>query len=107
MYQYKARIVNIVDGDTVDAEVDLGFRLTAKLRLRLLGINAPEMRSKDEARCLKALEARSTLSALILEATVVIETQKPDAFGRYLANIWLRDININEEMIRLGMAEAY
>lgn len=57
MYTYKAKIVNVVDGDTVDAQVDLGFNIQANVRLRFAGINTAELRSNDP----KAQEAKNLL----------------------------------------------
>ena len=47
MYEYRAKLIKIIDGDTIDVKIDLGFGISLKKRVRLFGINAPETRSKD------------------------------------------------------------
>jgi micrococcal nuclease len=87
-YTYKARIENVVDGDTVDAVVDVGFKMTAKLRLRLLGVNTPELKSSVPEERVKANQAKDYTTASLHGKDVIIKTQKSDAFGRYLATIY-------------------
>ena len=99
LYNYKAKIIKVVDGDTVDAIIDAGFTLRFTERLRLLGINAPEMRSPDPAIRVKAKEAKVFLEGLILNKDVFIHTEKDDAFGRYLAQIYLDGDDLNNLII--------
>jgi micrococcal nuclease len=93
-YTYKARITNVVDGDTVDAVVDVGFKMTAMLRLRLLGVNTPELKSSDPVERQKAMQAKDYVYASLMNQDVIIKTQKSDAFGRYLATIYFRVGNV-------------
>jgi endonuclease YncB( thermonuclease family) len=74
-------ITNVVDGDTFDATVDLGFHIYTKLRFRLLGINAVEINHPDGKR------AKQLLSDLILNQTLVVPVSKPDKYGRWLASM--------------------
>lgn len=104
IFCYSAYVYNVVDGDTVDAEVDVGFKLTAKLRFRLLGIDAPEKRGPSRGAGLVATE---WMKDKVLGKKVVIETAKGDSFGRWLATIYLDGENINELMIREGQAVPY
>lgn len=107
VYTYRATITNVVDGDTVDARVDLGFGVSMLMRLRLTGINAPEVTGESQE---AGIEAKEWLSSTLLTKDVVIETSKDrkgrdrkDKWSRYLAVIWLDGVNINEELIAKGM----
>lgn len=86
-YIYKAKITNIVDGDTFDAVVDVGFKMTTVQRLRLLGVNTAEVNSKVESERQLALEAKQYGIDNLLNKEVIINTAKSDSFGRYLASI--------------------
>lgn len=107
LYNYKAEITNVVDGDTVDAVIDLGFRMSATHRLRLLGINAPEKNSSDPLIRAQALKSRDALCSYLVSRDVTIHTEKSDAFGRYLAIIYVGDLNVNEAMVRNGFAVPF
>jgi len=109
MYQYKATVVNVVDGDTVDAVIDLGFHISVKIRFRLFGINTPEMH-KDTLVQAKAAKAR--VEALLLNKECMADTYKPDKYGRWLANFIVVDstgnaINVNQILIQEGLAVEY
>ena len=89
---YYAKVVNVVDGDTVDALVDLGFSNYQKIRFRLLGINAPETRlgintTIEEKR--KGIAVKDWLESILLDRDVVVYSQKTGKFGRYLAAIYV------------------
>jgi endonuclease YncB( thermonuclease family) len=77
------------------------------MRLRLLGIDTAELNSKDLAEREKALAAKTYLVQELLNKTVLIRTEKSDAFGRYLAVIILDDRNINDELLQKGLAEPF
>ena len=111
-YTYKAYVTRIIDGDTVDAAVDVGFRLTAKLRLRLSGINTPELQSSDTGIRKLAQDARTVVAASLFEKDVIIKTQKSDAFGRYLATIFIQQpdgswLDFNADLITKGLAVPF
>lgn len=102
MFEYKATVVNIVDGDTVDAQIDLGFKLTTHQRLRIARIDTPE-RGKTGF-----LEATEALRNLLLNKKVIIRTEKASKWGYYLAEILLEDsTNISDKMIEGGFAKPY
>ena len=91
LYHYKALITSVVDGDTATADIDLGWSVIVKSqRLRLIGINAPEMKLPDNT---SAIAARDYLSSLILNKEVLIATHKDrkEKYGRFLAEIWLQE----------------
>jgi micrococcal nuclease len=108
-YTYRAIITNAVDGDTVDANVDLGFGASLTMRLRLLGVNAPEVVGEDRA---AGMAAETWLAERLVGRQVMIETHKDrkgrdrkDKWSRYLAVIWLDGININAELVGKGHAK--
>ena len=115
MYQYKARVVRVVDGDTIDCIVDLGFGImygneSAPVRFRLAGINAPEVRlgpKTDEAEKQRGLQAKAWLASLVEGHWCELRTEKDDKgkFGRYLAYVIFADTNLNEAMVEEGLAE--
>jgi micrococcal nuclease len=89
VYDYDATVINVVDGDTFDAQLQLGFYLTATLRLRVLGINAPEMHGPSHE---AGAAAKAFAGSLLREgAKVVLHTEKSDDFGRWLAKVTLPD----------------
>jgi micrococcal nuclease len=104
MYDYKAKIINVVDGDTVDAEIDVGFKMKTIQRLRMNRINTREMHDKDEAKRALAIQAKQFTSKTLLGKDVVLITSKSDAFGRWLAEIVLDDINFNNLLLENGLA---
>lgn len=109
MFEYRAQLIKVVDGDTVDVSVDLGFRLHQDMRLRLLGINTPELLSKSETERLAAQAARDYLRGLLEGKSLRIQTHKDgqDKYGRYLAVIFVDDLNVNQDLIKAGHGVPY
>ena len=111
LYNYKGTVTNVVDGDTVDVLIDVGFHLSFKTRVRLLGINTPEMNAKDEATRTAAQAAKNFTTAHLLNSQVKLHTEKADAFGRYLAVIYLVkdgiEINFNDLLVKDGYAVIF
>lgn len=109
MFTYKAEIIKVVDGDTVDAIVDLGFRVSIKMRFRLAGIDTAELKSKDAELKVLANDAKKFMTDLLLNKTVIIETEKTDKYGRWLATIRLSPDakSINEQLIEANLAKSY
>jgi micrococcal nuclease len=91
MYNYKATLMRVVDGDTIDAEIDLGFKIFIKERIRLMGIDTPESRTRNLAEKSWGKAASARLSELLAEAdgkfTLVTKMQKKGKFGRILGTI--------------------
>ena len=104
MFSYSTKIISIYDGDTLDAEVDLGFNLKFKIKLRLFGINCPEMRGKEKS---KGIQSRDWLRGEILDKVVQLDTirDKQGKYGRYLAIIYYNGVNINNELVKQKLAE--
>jgi len=91
MYQYKAKLIKVVDGDTIDALIDCGFSTFKKERVRLFGIDAPESRTRDKAEKKRGLAAKARLKELIKDGKneFIIETSidKKGKYGRLLGKI--------------------
>ncbi len=106
MYHYKAKIIDVYDGDTVTALVDLGFLHFQEMKLRLYGINTPELRGEERER---GLAARDVLRDMVLDKEVQIRSykDKQGKYGRYLANIMLGDLDVNVWLVDNGYAEEY
>jgi micrococcal nuclease len=100
-----ATVTEVVDGDTIDAAIDLGFRVRYDVRVRLAGIDAPEVRAKGP----EGEAARDWLRARLPVGTpVVLVTDKPsDKYGRYLAWVFEGLDNVNAEIVAAGHARPY
>lgn len=86
MYQYKARLVRCVDGDTADLDVDLGFHLTVRIRGRLLGVNTPERGKTDYKKATVMLE-NLIAGECDEEGFFTVQTEKTGKYGRWLVEI--------------------
>jgi micrococcal nuclease len=104
---FDAKVINVVDGDTIDVVIDLGFSMTTQQRLRLYGIDTMETNSKDPLLKENGLSAKKFVSDSVLNQDVTIHTFKPDKYGRYLANVYFKDMFVNEELKRRGLAKEY
>lgn len=110
MYEYNCGITRVVDGDTVDAEIDLGFDIIYKSRVRLYGIDTPESRTRDLDEKARGKLAAKFLSDAILHAdTLVIQTKldKKGKFGRVLGVLVADGVDLNQALIDNHLAVAY
>ena len=114
MFEYYVKeVTNVVDGDTIDVVIDLGFDISFTSRVRLAGIDTPESRTSDKAEKVLGLESKEYLKKAIKAAkTVVIKTEKMDSsekYGRILGWVYLDGSgnSINNEMIEKGYAWGY
>ena len=114
MYEYRVKkVLKVVDGDTIDVDIDLGFDISYTQRVRLAGIDTPESRTTDKKEKALGLEVKDRLNKAIDAATnVVIKTEKPDSsekYGRILGWVFLDDnkISINQTLIDEGYAWGY
>ncbi len=107
-YTYKAMVVNVVDGDTLDADIDVGFHMVSRQRLRLARVDAAETNSRDSAERIKAQAAKAFVIVTVMGRQVIVQTTKTDSFGRYLAELWYEDItdqhNLSDELIASGVS---
>jgi len=114
MYEYHVKkVTNVVDGDTIDVDIDLGFDISFSSRVRLAGIDTPESRTTDKAEKVLGLEAKEYVKSKIKDAkVVVIKTEKMDSsekYGRILGWLFLdgSKVSVNEQMIADGYAWGY
>jgi micrococcal nuclease len=111
MYKYRAKMVKIIDGDTLDALVDLGFDVQIRRRIRLKGINAPESRTKDLAEKKLGLAAKRRLEELLgpSEGVFVLISHGLGKYGRCLGEIFVEEgeESINQQLINEGHAREY
>jgi len=114
MYQYYVReLKSVVDGDTIDVVIDLGFNVLFQQRVRLAGIDTPESRTSDKFEKTLGIESKEYLKKQLKEAkSIVIKTEKMDSsekYGRILGWLYVNDDteSINDKMINDGYAWAY
>jgi micrococcal nuclease len=114
MYEYRVKkLMNVIDGDTIDVDIDLGFDISLARRVRMAGIDTPESRTTDKAEKVLGLESKEYLKKMMKDAkTIVIKTQLPDSsekYGRILGWVYIdgADKSINEQMIEDGYAWGY
>jgi micrococcal nuclease len=114
MYEYYVKKVeNVVDGDTIDVLIDLGFDILFASRVRLAGIDTPESRTRDLAEKALGLESKEYLKKVLKDAkSVVIKTEKMNSsekYGRILGWLYINGdtVSVNDIMINDGYAWGY
>jgi len=110
MYEYNCKIVRVVDGDTVDVDIDLGFNhWIHDERIRLFGVDCPECRSRDPEEKAAGLAAKDYVKGLLHDGgTYTLTTKEKGKFGRYLGVIQLTDkTSINAALVKERFAVAY
>ena len=111
MYEYRCKLIRVIDGDTMDIDIDLGFGVWLKgERVRLYGIDTPESRTRDLEEKRYGLAAKAFATKFLDDEWLVLKTKEYDAkgkFGRILGELWYNDININQKMIKEYHAVAY
>tara|TARA_B100001939_G_C16938511_1_gene617236 strand:- start:1044 stop:1391 length:348 start_codon:yes stop_codon:yes gene_type:complete len=109
LYYYNATVDKVVDGDTIDVTIDLGFNVWIKERLRLYGLNTPETRTKDLEEKERGLKAKKYVENQVNSNSGQIQVLSlgRGKYGRVLAEIWVGKNNINELLISNGHAEVY
>lgn len=115
MYEYKAKLLKVVDGDTVDVDIDLGFGVWLHdERVRIMGIDTPESRTRDKVEKVFGLAAKARLKELLANDTILKTFAAKDGedmkgkFGRILGDFILEDDSlVTEIMIKEGHAVAY
>ena len=116
-YIYRAKLDRVVDGDTIDAMIDVGFDIWVKKRIRFKGIDTWESRTRDLAEKAKGLEAKARLIELLDKVSSKpgffrIKSYGVGKYGRLLGEIFIMDkdenqININNKLIEEGHAYVY
>ena len=107
MYEYKAYVSRVYDGDTITVDIDLGFGIVIKSqKIRLVRINAPEIRGDERQ---TGLVSRDALRDKIGNKWVTIKTSKDKKgkYGRWLGEVWIENVCVNDWLISEGLAEVY
>ena len=122
MFEYKIKVLRVIDGDTVDAMVDLGFSVHRKIRIRMYGINTPESRTRDLAEKELGLQAKARLKEIVEsnEDNIVLKSYGVGKYGRCLGELFysvmfgdewdeheLKKESINKQLIAEGHAVQY
>ena len=117
MYTYKIKLDRVVDGDTIDAYIDLGFKVSVKKRIRFKGINTPESRTRDLEEKARGLAAKDRLKAILDGAnTIQLTSHGVGKYGRCLGELFVDVVdgqekltleNVNELLIKEGHAVEY
>jgi micrococcal nuclease len=113
-YVYRIKSVSrVVDGDTIDADIDLGFDISLTKRIRLAGVDTPESRTIDKAEKALGLDAKNWLKHRLEEVKgIIIRTELPDStekYGRIIGHLYINgeEVSLNNQMITEGYALAY
>jgi micrococcal nuclease len=108
MYEYRVKSVDrIIDGDTVDVTLDLGFGIFKKERCRIAGIDTPEKRTRDLREKKLGLDATHYAEQWFSEGDIIIRTEKDGKYGRMLAWVYRGDECFNHKIIEDGYALEY
>jgi micrococcal nuclease len=118
MYRYNAKLIRVVDGDTIDADIDLGFDVHVKKRIRLAGINAPESRTRNKVEKKLGLAAKERLIDILDGAAncFELESEELGKYGRVLGRLHinklagkevLTQVCINDTLVKEGHAVVY
>lgn len=106
-YIYKALVTGVYDGDTITVDIDFGMNIWRRdVKLRLARIDTPELRGEERP---KGLLVRDYVRDLILNKYVIIKTIKDSTgkYGRYLAEVFINDLHLNNHLVEKGMAVKY
>ena len=109
MYEYKAQLIRVIDGDTLDCRIDLGFSVFVKKRVRLMGIDTWESRTRDLEEKKKGLAAKSRLIGLLQasDGEFTLISYGVGKFGRVLGEIEVTAGNVCDILVEEGHAYAY
>ena len=115
MFEYRCKVIRVIDGDTVDVDIDLGFGVWLKKeRVRLYGIDTPESRTRDKEEKIYCKAAKAYLTKFLEDEWIILKTKEYDAkgkFGRILGELWrtssFTDKSAQEYMIEKHYGVAY
>jgi len=109
MFEYNGKIKKVVDGDTIDAYIDLGFDVWITKRIRFMGIDTPESRTRDKVEKRFGKGAKHRLVEMLEQNDnkFKVVSHGTGKFGRVLGELFIGDLNINKQMIKEGHAVAY
>lgn len=109
-WRFRGRVLEVLDGDTVRVALDLGFRITHVVEIRLLGIDAPELHAPDPGERAAAAVARQALARLVEGREIVVETERDRrSFARYLGRLAVPDgedwVDVAGALAALGVVQ--
>jgi micrococcal nuclease len=113
MYTYKAKLDRVIDGDTIDVNIDLGFDISVHKRVRLAGIDTPESRTRDLEEKKRGLAAKDRLIDILSKGDLVVESKEVGKYGRVLGSLTIHPddlglpIDVNQTLIDEGHAVEY
>jgi len=111
MFKYKAKVLSVYDGDTMTLLIDVGFNMFIKEKVRLIGLDVPELRTKNLKEKKLGYEVRDYVRGKVLDKEVKVKTEKKGKFGRYLATVYYlqgdKYINLNTDLVKKGYARPY
>ena len=114
MFTYDCEVTYIVDGDTCDVTIDLGFKIFHKARIRLYGINTPESRTRDKEEKYRGLQAKARFKDLVKDRPTRLFSHGKGKYGRVLGEILFESkkvedkwINVNKQLVKEGHAVEY
>ena len=111
MYEYGCTVTRVVDGDTIDVILDLGFSVLHKCRVRLYGIDTPESRTRNKDEKVRGkLAAKFLVDSINNGKQVILRSKLKDSkgkYGRVLGEVIVDDININQLMVKRYLAVKY
>ena len=105
MYFYHGEIKKVIDGDTVDVLLDLGFSTFRLVRCRLARVNTPELKNNNTKQ--QALAVKLKLAAFLAGKAIAVESKKVDIYGRAISEILADGINVSDWLLENGLAEKY
>jgi micrococcal nuclease len=109
MYQYKCKIVEVIDGDTVKVDIDVGFNIwMSNLVIRMLGIDSPESRTQDPIEKSFGLLSKKRLEELLpVNSTQIVQTTVDDKYGRILGDFIVNNESVSASLVRDAYAVPY
>ena len=104
MYTYKATLDRVIDGDTIDVNIDLGFDISVNKRVRFAGINTPESRTRDLEEKKKGLAAKARVQSILDENdTFTLESKEIGKYGRVLGEIYVDTIDNSDSFTMVSL----
>lgn len=107
MYTYAVTVTNVVDGDTVDVSIDVGFGISISHRIRLYGLNTAEIHSTVLEERTKAQSAKKYVQDFVALGNITMESFKSDKYGRYLGKLYSGSRCLNDELLSQNLAAPY
>ena len=102
MYEYRCKVLKVVDGDTVDVDIDLGFGMVyKKQRVRMMGIDTPESRTRDLEEKFYGKQSKAHLETILAEGDIQLQSHDKGKFGRILGELFVGSstYSVNQQMI--------